>query len=85
MTLNMMNTPRYRKQNRCIFCFQSKPATTTISTVTHPGYNVARDRLHIGNATESGAIKAKTTFVTRIIDPQFGRYVGQGGPILSNF
>ena len=86
MTFNMMNTPRYRKQNRCMFsCLQSKPATTIRSTITHPGYNVARDRLHIGNATESGAIKAKTTFVTRIIDPQFGRYFGQGGTILSNF
>ena len=86
MTFNMMNTPRYRKQNRCMFsCLLQKPSTTTISTVTHPGYNVARDRLHIANATKSGAIKGKKTFVTRIIDPQFGRYVGQGGPVLSNF
>ena len=85
MTFNMMNTPRYRKQNRCMFsCLQSKP-TTTISSVTDHGYNVATNRLRIGNATESGAIKAKTTFVTRIIDPQFGRYVGQGGTVLSNF
>ena len=68
-----------------VFLLITKPSTTTISTVTHPGYNVARDRLHIGNATERNAIKAKTTLLTRTIDPQFGRYVGQGGPVLSNF
>jgi hypothetical protein len=66
-------------------CLLKKPSTTIRSTITNPGYNVARDRLHIGNSTESGAIKAKTTFVTRIIDPQFGRYIGQGGTVLSNF
>ena len=86
MTFNMMNTPRYRKQNRCMFsCLLSKPETSTISTLTDHGYNVAKNRLHIGNATKSGAINAKTTFVTRIIDPQFGRYMGQGGQVLSNF
>lgn len=82
----MMNTPRYRKQNKCMFsCLLQKPSTSTISTLTDNGYNVAKNRLHIANATESGAIKAKTTFVTRTIDSQFGRYVGQGGTILSNF
>lgn len=86
MTFNMMNTPRYRKQNRCMFsCLLKKPTTTIISSLTNPEYNVARDRLHIGNSTESGAIKGKTTFVTRKIDPQFGRYIGQGGTVLSNF
>lgn len=86
MTFNMMNTPRYRKQNRCMFsCLISKPPSSTISTITDRGYNVATSRLRVGNATESGAINAKTTFVTRTIDPQFGRYVGQGGTVLSNF
>ena len=82
----MMNTPRYRKQNRCMFsCLLKKPSTTIISTITNSEYNVATNRLHIGNSTESSAIKGKTTFVTRIIDTQFGRYIGQGGSVLSNF
>ncbi len=85
MDLNMLNTPRYRKQNRCMFSCLIKNDDNTISTVKNPNYNRAQALLRIGDSTKSGAVKGKTTFVKREVDSQFGRYVGQGGMILSNF
>mgnify|MGYP000082490501 FL=1 len=85
MTFYLMNTPRYRIKNRCMFSCLEKDNTNIITSIRNPGYNRAVALTQIANATESGAIKAKTTFVKREIDPQFGRYVGEGGMILSNF
>ena len=78
-------TQPVRKSKRCMFSCLLKDSTSTTSTIRTPNYNRATERFRVARATESGAIKGKTTFVTRAVDPQFGRYVGQGGMILTNF
>jgi len=85
MNKGMFNTPRYRIKNRCMFSCLEKKNNTTITTLTDPNFNVATQLLNIGDSTQNSAIKSKTTFVKRVIDPQFGRYVGQAGTVLSNF
>ena len=81
----MLNTPRYRVQKKCMHsCTKSKTNNLTTTTNT-PQYNKAQNTIQIANASEKGIIKGKMTFVKMVVDPQFGRYVGQGGTILNNF
>ena len=41
--------------------------------------------MHTANAIEKGYMKGTTSYVKLAVDPQFGRYIGQGGTILNNF
>jgi len=85
MTLNMLNTPRYRVKNKCMFSCITNKTTNFTTTINTPNFNKAQNILHTANATDKGTIKGKTTFIKLEVDPQFGRYVGQGGTILNNF
>jgi hypothetical protein len=85
MTLNMLNTPRHRVTKKCMFsCVKNNSPNFTTTTNT-PHFNKAENIMHNANAIEKGYIKGKATFVKLEVNPQFGRYVGQGGTILNNF
>jgi len=85
MTLNMLNTPRYRVKKKCMFSCITNKTTNFTTTINTPHYNKAENIMHTANAIEKGYMKGTTSYVKLAVDPQFGRYIGQGGTILNNF